>query len=345
MKKYFSLLLLFCTIALWAQERSYTLYLVGDAGEDTVPGTALLRLKNELIVHPNSAVLFLGDNVYPAGLKINDPNSVKRLESQLQILKEYKGDVFFIPGNHDWEAQKRNGLSVLKDQQLYVTDYLKKNSTVKNKNEKTFLPENGLPGPETIMLNEKLRLIIIDTQWFLHYYKKNTKGSKAATQKRFYKELDSIIQFAVGHDEQVIVAAHHPVYTNGDHSKRREPLRFLINYTPFQVFGLLGVNRWLSQDIHQPRYKRMRKKLTAIFTKYPDKITYVSGHDHNLQLIKKDHVTYVVSGGGSKLSKLRKKAVVLSEDNKLKEYDHQTGFIEIIYDQRMNAEIKFNLKE
>lgn len=164
---------LFFFFSSFAQEASqHKVYLVGDAGEDTSPGKALLLLKDELIANPNSSVVFLGDNVYPSGLKKDSKESVLHLESQLQILKEYKGNVFFIPGNHDWQAQKRNGLNILKDQEIYVEDYLKKNSTAANKENTTFLPKNGLPGPETVMLNDKLRLIIIDTQWFLHFYKK-----------------------------------------------------------------------------------------------------------------------------------------------------------------------------
>ncbi len=326
---------LFQSIIFYAQPyKPFSLYLIGDAGEDTTSGPALLRLKEKLLETPNSAVIFLGDNVYPSGLKTNNPNSIKRMESQLQILKEYQGQVYFIPGNHDWNAQKPNGINILKQQQNFVSDYLKKNTTVKNKNEKTFLPKNALPGPETVMLNEYLRLIIIDTQWFLHCYKKNKIGSKASTKKLFYNRLDSLLNYSVAHDEKIIIAAHHPIYTNGEHSKKKQPLRFLINYTPLQVFGLLGLNRLLSQDIEQPRYKRMRKKMIKIFEKYPNKITYVSGHDHNLQFIIKDSVTYIVSGAGSKLSKIRKDKKTSIDGDFLMKQDDYTGFVELTYDEK-----------
>ena len=113
MKYCLKLFFFFFCLSAFAQEKVvHTVYLVGDAGEDTIPGKALLLLKDELIANPNSSVVFLGDNVYPSGLKKNNKESVLHLESQLQILKEYKGNVFFIPGNHDWQAQKRNGLSI-----------------------------------------------------------------------------------------------------------------------------------------------------------------------------------------------------------------------------------------
>ncbi|HLC82933.1 MAG TPA: metallophosphoesterase [Bacteroidia bacterium] len=324
--KYIFLLFFFQSFAQDAIQ--HKVYLVGDAGEDTIPGKALLMLKEELLKNPNSSVVFLGDNVYPSGLKKNNKESVLHLESQLQILKDYKGSVFFIPGNHDWQAQKRNGLSILKDQEVYVEDYLKKNSTVSNKENTTFLPKNGLPGPETVMLADHLRLIIIDTQWFLHFYKKNTIGSKKNTKKIFYKRLDSLLVFAKANNEQVIIAGHHPIFSNGQHGRPKQPLRFSINCTPLQLFGLLGLNRLYSQDLSGPRYRRMRKKMLSSFNKY-DNIVYASGHEHNLQCFKNKGNRFIVSGSGSKRSKLmyRKRFDSVFQDDKT------TGFIKLEYSE------------
>lgn len=327
MKYCLNFIFLICSFSVFAQESTpYLVYLIGDAGEDTIPGKALLQLKEQLILNPNSSVVFLGDNVYPSGLKKDSKESVLHLESQLQILKEYKGQVYFIPGNHDWQAQKRKGLNVLKDQEVYVEDYLKKNSAVANKEQTTFMPKNGLPGPETVMLNAKLRLIIIDTQWFLHFYKKNSIGSKKETKMLFYKRLDSLLTVAKTNQEQVIIAAHHPIFSNGHHGRRKQPLRFSINCTPLQVFGLLGLNRLYSQDLSGPRYRRMRKKMLSSINKY-DNIVYASGHEHNLQCFKENGNRFVVSGSGSKRSKLmyRKRFDSVFQDDKT------TGFIKVEY--------------
>ena len=48
-----------------------------------------------------------------------------------------------------------------------------------------------------------------------------------------------------------------------------------------------------------PRYRRLRKKLKAIFSAYPNLI-YASGHEHNLQYICKNNNHFLVSGSGSK---------------------------------------------
>lgn len=316
----------FCFFAVAQESPVYSVYLIGDAGEDTIPGKALLMLKGQLIKDPNSSVVFLGDNVYPSGLQKNDKVSALHLESQLQILKDYKGKAYFIPGNHDWDSQKRTGLKTLKNEELYVEDYLKTKTSVSNKDLETFLPNDGLPGPETIILKDGLRLIIIDTQWFLHLYKKNYIGSKRETKELFYKRLDSILSVAKANHEQVIVVAHHPIYSNGQHGKTKQPFRFLVNRTPFQLFGLFGINRLYSQDLAQPRYKKMRKSMLETFNKY-DNITYVSGHDHNLQCFKEQGNHYIVSGSGSKRSRLQKR----KKFDAVFQYDKTTGFIKVDY--------------
>jgi predicted phosphodiesterase len=315
-----------CSVGFAQTDQKYSVYLIGDAGEDTVPGKALLMLKEKLLSNPNSSVIFLGDNVYPSGLKLKSKNSIAHLESQLQILKDYKGQVYFIPGNHDWDAQGPKGLKTLKHEETYIENYLQKNTNCANKTATTFLPVDGLPGPATIMLNEKLRLIIIDTQWFLHGFKKNHIGSVKETKRIFYARLDSLLAYSKKDNEQVIITAHHPMYTNGQHSRSRQPLRFLINCTPLQILGWTGLNRLLSQDIAQPKYKRMRNKILSSINKY-DNIIYASGHDHNLQYFKEGADNYIVSGSGSKLSPLQKK----KKFDSVFQDDKTTGFFEIQY--------------
>jgi predicted phosphodiesterase len=323
MRSLIKLLFIFCPLVVFGQQ-PFSVYLIGDAGEDTVPGKALQLLQQQLLADTNSAVVFLGDNVYPNGLNLKDKNSLLHLESQLQILKQYKGQAYFIPGNHDWNAQRRNGLTRINDQEHFVTDYLKDNSSISNKNKGTFFPGNGLPGPVSVMLNNSTRIIFIDSQWFLHFHKKNKTGSKKNTIALFYTTLDSLLTFSKTNNEKVIITAHHPMFTNGEHSRKLQPLRFFINCTPFQLFGLCGVNRWLSQDLRQGRYRKMKKRLMFSFNKY-DNIIYASGHDHNLQCFKEGNNKYIVSGSGSKLSKLRRKKTFLS----VFEDDKSTGFVKL----------------
>lgn len=318
---------LFFSLSVFSQNTSnYSVYLIGDAGEDTVSGKALLMLKDELLNNPNSAVVFLGDNVYPNGLLADDKNSAAHLLSQLNILKEYKGQVYFVPGNHDWNAQRMGGRKRLHNQELYVNEFCKTKTSIKNKNDAAFLPANALPGPTSVMLNKNLRLITIDTQWFLHRHRKNKTGSKKKTERLFFTQLETQLNEAKKNNEQVIITAHHPMYTNGQHSKSHEPMRFLINRTPLCILGFMGMYRPYSQDIAQPKYKRMRTRMLTVLNQY-NNIIYASGHDHNLQCIMGNENRYIVSGAGSKLSHLNKK----KKFDSVFQDDKKTGFVKIVY--------------
>ncbi len=289
-----------------AQTVLHSVYLIGDAGKDEVPGRVLQMLKQELDSVKTGTVIFLGDNIYPKGL--TDENAKNRMLAQLVSVKDFKGNVVVVPGNHDWKQGLWQGPQILKKEEEFVEQYLIANSTAANKDASTFSPQNGLPGPETFLIANKIRLICIDTQWwlqsqFFHPTPKPNGLNRHQTTKLFQARLDSLMQVAKANNEQVVVAAHHPMFTMGHHGRPKQPLRFLVNWTPFQVFGLVGLNRMLVQDTHQPRYKRMKKRILSVLDNYPNTL-YVSGHDHNLQhfIHKKNH--YLVSGAGSKLSSI-----------------------------------------
>jgi hypothetical protein len=304
-------------------EKPFSLYLIGDSGEDTASGKALLMLQAELDANPNSAVVFLGDNVYPSGLKQGDKVSEKKLLSQLRILNEYKGQAYFIPGNHDWASQGTKGLKRINNEENYVEQYVSQHTEATNKGN-AFLPSNALPGPETVLLSAGIRLICIDTQWFLHQYKKNKIQSKRKTIELFYHRLDSIINCSKQNNEQLIIAAHHPIYSNGLHAKSKQPIRFLINYTPFRIFGFMGLTRLFTQDLPQPSYSKMRKRLLQSINRNTN-IIYASGHDHNFQLFKMENNNFIVSGAGSKFEPFCKK----NKFDSSYQCSGNTGFVKI----------------
>ena len=196
----------------------YTVYLIGDAGEpsqsDQEPTFRLLEtmLNNE---GEQSSIIFLGDNIYPAGLpKSSDEDKREeaeaKLNEQLDILKNYQGQVFFIPGNHDWNHWKAGGLKAVNRQENYVEEYLDKGNV--------FLPDDGCGDPVEIQLTDDLVLIIFDSQWWLHDWKKEpkiNKGCEITTKAEFIAELGDIVNRNL--DKEILVAMHHPFYSNGSH--------------------------------------------------------------------------------------------------------------------------------
>ena len=317
-----------------SEEVSHRFYLIGDAGNDTTSGQTLLNLKARLKDDPLSTVIFLGDNVYHQGLEIGNPKSLtylkseKKLLSQLSVVQNFGGNVYFVPGNHDWKAGKWQGLKAITKMSKYIEENLDLTS-IRNKNEQNFVPTAGFPGPFTTTIADGVRIIVIDSQWGLQkqlFHPVGRNKSSRKTLEELYGEIDSLLNLASMNKELVIFAAHHPIYTIGEHNSRKEPLRFLVNYTPLQLFGLLGLNRWLIQDVHQPRYRRYRENILRLFDKY-NNIIYVAGHEHNLQYFNRGMNRYIVSGSGSKISAIRKKVEACTYYN-----DKQRGyFIVTVY--------------
>jgi len=308
-------LLLFIPFGIFAQTTQHSIYLIGDAGKDTLPGPALQMLAQELKQNPNSTALFLGDNIYPAGLEGKEGAEKKRLSekkllAQLQTTQNHTGRVFWFPGNHDWKAGKWKGHQLVKLEAEHVEAFYAKNATIANGKNPVFLPKDGLPGPTMQRVSEHgYNLIAIDLQWWLQrqfFHKVPTENGlkKRQMETRFLTRLDSLISVSKKEEKLVIIAAHHPMYSNGHHGSAKQPLRFIFNYIPpFLFFGIMGLNRAMVQDIAQPRYKRIRNRILKVLNKYKG-LLYVSGHDHNLQYLKKDSNHFLISGAGSKRSSL-----------------------------------------
>ena len=106
-----------------------TFYLIGDAGISPMGGMSeALTALNQHIQGKTTTqdfVLFLGDNIYPAGMPKKENNNRTKAENslnaQISAVSNFNGRVIFIPGNHDWYAK---GLKGLKRQEKYVVNLL-----------------------------------------------------------------------------------------------------------------------------------------------------------------------------------------------------------------------------
>ena len=114
-----------------SSELMYQIYLIGDSRR-AFEQEALMNLMESHLgkAGENSAVVFLGDHVQPSGL----PDSTHRhwdvaqksLDAHVKLLKNFRGETFFIPGNHDWARGGREGLEYVKNQRKYIEKNLDK---------------------------------------------------------------------------------------------------------------------------------------------------------------------------------------------------------------------------
>jgi hypothetical protein len=262
-----------------------SLFLIGDAGEpDPRERSKVLdSLAAQVSQDPGKAlVVFLGDNVYPDGIPEEGQaayaDARRRLAVQVNAIPPGVRTIF-LPGNHDWAGSEPFGLYSVRLQERLI------NALARGRDIK-MLPGNGCPGPVPIDIG-RLRFISLDTQWWLHSYIVNDSSSRCATDPG---TVTAAIrqQISVPEGRVVVVGAHHPLMTGGEHGG---------------YCGITGPFRRLaghSQDILSSLNKVMRDSLeTAFATKPP--LVYAAGHEHNMQVMRGGpSVQYLlVSGAGS----------------------------------------------
>ncbi|QCR21675.1 metallophosphoesterase [Pontibacter sp. SGAir0037] len=298
-------------------QKVYSVAFLGDVGAVATDGTdpVMQMLEHWQQENPTAGTaVFLGDNIYPVGLppqgSMHYETATARLNTILNVVKSGAIRPVFLSGNHDWNKGRKGGYEQMLRQQEYVVEALQdKNS---------YLPPNGCPGPSTVQLADGLLLLIINTQWWVQRGEKpmGTKnGCSYDDIEQFYLELNKILRRNT--HQRILVAAHHPLYSNALHGGKFTIKQHIFPltaahkrfYIPLPIFGsLYPFYRKLFgayEDMSHRKYKRMRKRLLQIFHRYSN-IIYVAGHDHNLQHfeIRKNH--YIVSGSGSKTSFVKK---------------------------------------
>ncbi len=285
-------------------EKSF--YLIGDAGNSSLNKSSVgLEILEEIINEEktkNDYLLYLGDNIYPEGMpkkkSSKRPLAEHRIDVQIETARKFKGKAIFIPGNHDWYA---SGLKGLKRQEKYVKTKLKhKNS---------FLPVKGCP-IKSIKISDQIQLIILDTQWYLANWNKHptiNDDCDIKTRDHFFTEIQG--EFKKYADKTLLVAMHHPMYTNGIHGGKHSVKNHIFptkSKIPLPIIGSLitqirsqgGVTR---QDRYNKQYNKLMKRLSTIARDH-DRIIFASGHEHSLQYIDNDGLKQIVSGSGSKVS-------------------------------------------
>jgi hypothetical protein len=299
----------------------HSLYLIGDAGShDNVKDSTnyvLGALQNMIKgADDSSSLVYLGNNVSPKGLpkKKDKMRSVAErvLNAQLKVAGSFDGKTYFIPGNHDWNNDRKGGLKAINRQEKYVQEYFEKgDKRVK------FYPSDGCGDPKVHKVNKDLVFVFIDTQWWLQDWsneKDINQGCDIKSKGDFLKSMQEI--FTDHKNDEIVVLMHHPIKSNGTHGGKFSwkhhlfPMHEKGLWIPLPIIGsaypifrnVTGTN----QDISNVNNADLMQELAKMAKALRIHVVFASGHEKGLQYFDEDKLKYIVSGSGSKVDYLRK---------------------------------------
>jgi len=282
----------------------YSILFFGGADRTTdniAPATT--RLKDQLSTISEGSLILLGNNGAKRGLTDSIHSNIRQkteevLRKKLDMLTDFRGDVYIVPGNHDWDDGGKRGFKRVLLLEQYVEEVLDREQDV-------VVPSNGCPGPYEVHVREDLVLLFLNTQWWLHEWTKPGPGDGCNMED----ELDFVVQIndAVQRNinKKVVVIGHHPLFSNGPHGG------YFPAYSQFTPPILGSMYTWYRkhigglQDLTEIKYKTMSEGLVKIFRQHPN-LVYLSGHERSLQYHQVNQQHYVVSGALVKASAVAK---------------------------------------
>ena len=286
------------------------LFLVGDAGGVDGDGNPVLRHLTDAVEGWSGAlakdssviVLFLGDNVYPSGYhdpshRSHERDSI-RLGNEISVLdgpqaRSNSARGIFIAGNHDWgNTDGAEALLLMRNQQARLERARERDGVLVR-----LSPLAGSRVPEIVDLGETARIVTLDTQWPL------TDRTGSLRNETFG---GLAVAIAEAGERVVIVAAHHPIVSGGEHGGS------VGFWKTLGVHWLLNRTGAIRQDLSSREYRQLIQGLRLTFSQGRAPLVYAAGHEHSLQVISGtepgDPDFSLVSGSGSDVTDVRSTA-------------------------------------
>jgi len=287
-----------CCLAQDDEDVEQVLYLIGNTATSELSETKLSPLREELRSEESPfTLLHLGDIVGPG----RSDHWKGEIDHLLKLVEgRENGRVIFTPGDKDWDNSERDGLKeVRRLEQLMESQ--KDGANI-------FLPSDGCPGPEVVDLSPSLRLIVINSQWWLHPFdipEAPDADCNNLTQEEFIESLEECIEESTGRN--ILLVGHHPLKSSGVYGGHMTLETHLFPFSdaksgsriPVPLLGSFYAayrqNVGTVRDMANENYQNFIDHMSAVFSRHPG-LLYASAHDYSLQLLEYENGYQVISG-------------------------------------------------
>ena len=278
------------TPALPEGEIAHRIFLTGNTGDAETDAVLRALAADARQSGEDATVVILGD-VTAGGLPpADDPDRAAAqapVDALIAALAGLEGQVVVVPGDRDWE-EGEDGVKRLEDllDDAFDADVL--------------TPGDQSGGPREDKLAEGLRLVALDTAWWLLDADERPEGEAEDQDIRDPSDVARVLEQIIvdRDDDRIVVVAHHPLISRGAYAGyRADPLTGLVSRT-------IGTG---AQDLSSPRYRQLRAGLGPIAATH-DRLVWAAGHDRILQTYENvintlRQQTHLVSGtGGGEVS-------------------------------------------
>ena len=280
----------------------YRVFLLGNIGENIsqpiVPTQRMLahHLAESEVDH---AIVFLGNSIPCCAPVIKESEDRLLLEnylaSWLDIGLNNDSRFVVLPGHHE-NPEPIDARDSYWDLQAFLESYTGQ--------EDIYLPGGGFPGPKSIKLSDGIRLLALNTQYWLNGYEvpSDSIDHDVSEPADVLHELED--QLFKYRNDRILLIGHHPVYSNGNYGGRFSLKQYLF---PVPVAsGLMATYRSLvgrPQDMSSGPYRLFRGEITRILSSEHN-VIYAAAHERSLQYFLKDNRRriqhHIVSGSAVK---------------------------------------------
>ncbi len=339
MKFSFIQICLFCLIPcssfskLFAQsnQQAHSVFLLGNLESLSAEAPELDAIQSVLENEKgNFTVLINGDFVDDNGFGTPaKPKDIAKVERLLKWVKN-RGDIVFIPGDKEWDNGGNKGLKKVKALQDFLD--------TKSANASLIFPRSGCLGPKKIDIGDQLRIIAINSQWFLQDKRPDEEDTdcKIFNEHEFWDELND--ELADSDNRNIIVAVHHPPLSYGKYAGYKLLKQHFIPPIFGSMIASFHQNIGGPDDLSNEHLSHFSKQLFSKTKQHPGLII-TSAHEYDLQLLQKEGNYYVNSGALATAEKVARGKETIFRSGK-------TGFAKLIFQENGQVDFKaYNISD